>query len=121
MTKAAYCAFLYSGRHLNDIKKFCYCNGISYSLAVGTTFNLYDLWLTDTSYRNRRLVVERTGKSPVFFGPCMFHFKKDKDPLRRFALEICAGNPKLIELKAIGVDMVSAIYQGLKSNFKDLP
>ena len=61
------------------------------------------------------------GKSPVFFGPCMFHFKKDKDPLRRFALEMCAGNPKLIELKAIGVDMVSAIYQGFKNNFKDLP
>ena len=51
----------------------------------------------------------------------MFHFKNDKDPLRRFALEMCAGNPKLIELKAIGVDMVSAIYQGFKSNFKDLP
>ena len=51
----------------------------------------------------------------------MFHFKKDKDPLRRFALEMCAGNPKLIELKAIGIDMVSAIYQGFKSNFKDLP
>ena len=42
MTKAAYYAFLHSDRHLNDIKKFCYCNGISYSLAVGTTFNLYD-------------------------------------------------------------------------------
>ena len=31
-----------------------------------------------------------------------------------------AGNPKLIELKAVGVNMESAIYQGFKSNFKDL-
>ena len=33
---------------------------------------------------------------------------------------MCAGNPKLIELKAVGVNMESAIYQGFKSNFKDL-
>ena len=33
---------------------------------------------------------------------------------------MCAGNPKLIELKAVGFDMKSAIYQGFKSIFKDL-
>ena len=50
----------------------------------------------------------------------MFHFKKDEETFRRFVLEMCAGNPKLIELKAVGVDMESAIYQGFKSIFKDL-
>ena len=120
MTKTAYYAFLYSGRQLNDIEKFCCCNGISDPLAIDTTFNLCDLWLTDTSYRNRRLVVDTTGKSPVFSRPRMFHFKKDEEAFRRFVLEICAGNPKLIELKAVGVDMESAICQGFKSIFKDL-
>ena len=51
----------------------------------------------------------------------MFHFKKDEEAFTRFALEKSAGNPKLIELKTVGVDMESAIYQGFKSNFKDLP
>ena len=76
--------------------------------------------LTDTSYRNQRLVVEATNKSPVFFGPCMFHFKKDEKAFKRFTLDTCAGNPKLIELEDVGVDMESAIYQGFKGIFKDL-
>ena len=50
MTKTAYYAFLYSDRQLNDIEKFCCCNGISDPLAIDTTFDLCDLWLTDTSY-----------------------------------------------------------------------
>ena len=111
ITQTAYYAFLYFDRQLNDIEKFCCCNGISGPLAIDTAFNLCDLWLTDMSYRNRRSVADTTGKSPVLFGPCMFHFKKDEEAFRRFALEICAGNPKLIELKAVGVDMESAIYQ----------
>ena len=51
----------------------------------------------------------------------MFHFKKDEEAFRRFAVEVCVGNPKLIELKLVGVDMESAIYQEFKSTFKDLP
>ena len=97
MTKTAYYALLYSDRQLNDIEKFCCCNGISDPLAIDTTFNLCDLWLTDTSYRNRRLVVDTTGKSPVFFGPCMFHFKKDEEAFRRFALEIWKSQINRIE------------------------
>ena len=50
MKKTAYYAFLYSDRQLNDIEKFCCCNGISDPLAIDTTFDLCDLWLTDTSY-----------------------------------------------------------------------
>ena len=96
MTKTAYYALFCSDRQLNDIEKFYCCNGILDPLAIDTTFNLCDFWLTDTSYCNRRLLVDTTGKSPVCFGPCMFHFKKDEEAFRRFALEICAGNPKLI-------------------------
>ena len=82
MTKTAYYAFLYSDRQLNGIEQCCCCNGISDLLSIGTTFNLCDLWLTDTSYGNCRLVVDATGKPPVFFGPYMFHFKKDKEVSR---------------------------------------
>ena len=71
-------------------------------------------------YRNRRLVVKPMGKSPVFLGPCMSHFKTDGEAITRFALEMYAGNPKVIELKAAGVEMESANYQGFKSNFQDL-
>ena len=114
MTKTAHYAFLYSDIHLNNIEKFCCCDGISDPLATDT------IQIHVLPPRNQCLVVKATGKSPVFFGPCMFHFKKDKEAFTQFALEVSAGNPKLIELKTVGVDMESAIYQGFKSNFNDL-
>ena len=88
MTKTACYTFLYSDRQLKDIEKFCCCKSISDSLEIDTTFNLCDLWVTDTSYRKRRLVVDATGKSPVFFGPCMFLFKKDEEAFRRLRLRV---------------------------------
>ena len=88
MTKTAYYTFLYSDRQLKAIEKFCCCKGISDPLEIDTTFSLCDLWLTDTSYRKRRLVVDATGKSPVFFGPCMFLFKKDEEAFRRLRLRV---------------------------------
>ena len=55
------------------------------------------------------------GKNPIFVGLMMLHFTKDEGAFGRFALEILAADPKLIELKNLGVDMVSAIYQGFKN------
>ena len=50
----------------------------------------------------------------------MSHFKTDGEAITRFALDMYAGNPKVIELKAAGVEMESANYHGFKSNFQDL-
>lgn len=106
--------FLYSDRQLVDIEQFCCKKDDNVPLGVDTTFNLCELWLTDTSYRNKRLVRESSGAAPVFLGPCMFHFKKDEEAFSRFALEMRIGNSALKELKAIGVDMESAIFNGFK-------
>ena len=75
LTKTASYAFLYSDKQLNDIEKFCCCDGISDPFAIDIIFNLCDLWLTDALYRNRHLEVEATGKSPVFFGPYIVVYK----------------------------------------------
>ena len=45
----------------------------------------------------------------------MLHFTKDKGAFGPFALELLAADPKLIELKNLGVVMESAIYQGFKN------
>ena len=68
-------------------------------LAIDTTFNLCDLWLTDTSYKNKRILNEANGNNPVFFGPSMLHFTK----------ELRAGTPKIKDLKSIALDMGAAI------------
>ena len=58
VTNNAYYVSLYTSRRLNDIEKFC-CNGRNLlSLVVDTTFNLCELWLTDTSYKDKRTLSE---------------------------------------------------------------
>ena len=112
-----YVAFLYTDKQLRDIELFC-CNendSDSSVLGIDTTFKLCDLWLTDTSYRNKRLVSRRSGKHPVFMGPVMFHFSKDEPTFRRFCAELISANPNILNLKKCGVDMEAAIYSGFKS------
>ena len=83
--KSAYFLFLYNDRQINDIKRFC-CEGSNPSiLPIDTTLNLCDLWITDTSYRNKRLINRESGKNPIFVGPMMFHFT-DEGAFGRFAL-----------------------------------
>ena len=72
------------------------------------------MWITDTSYRSQRLLNSGGRKHPVFLGPVMNHFTKDENTFMRFALEILASNSKLYEIKRIGVDMESAIYNRFK-------
>ena len=50
MVKFAYYIFVYTDRQLHDIKQFCCRKDDTLPLAIVTTFNLSDLWLTDTSY-----------------------------------------------------------------------
>ena len=121
IVKSAYYVFVYTDRHLHDIKQFCCRKDDAVPLAFDTTFNLCDLWLTDTSYRNKRLLNESTGTSHVFLGPCMFHFTKGEEAFSRFASETRTGNSGLDDLKILGVDMESAIHNGFKCHNQELP
>ena len=78
MTNQSHIAFASTEKQLSDIEKFC-CNSTEAGVfAVDTTFNLYDLWIIDTPYRNKRLVNTIDGGTPVHFGPIMLHFTKDE-------------------------------------------
>ena len=65
-SKPAYFAFLYQSRQINDITQFCCTDINATTLAVDTTFNLCDLWITDTTYRNKRLMNVETKISCIF-------------------------------------------------------
>ena len=56
----------------------------------------------------------------MFLGPCVFHFTKDEVAFSRFASEIRIGNSGLDDLKILGVDMESAIYNGFKCHDQEL-
>ena len=117
-----YVAFAYTDKMMKDIEIFC-CDPSDREkcvLAVDTTFKLCDMWITDTTYRNKRLVRCRTGKHPVLLGPTMFHFTKNEATFRRFCCEFLAANPNIMKLSKIGTDMESAIFKGFKSVIAEL-
>ena len=62
-------------------------------LGIDTTFKLCNMWITDTSYCNKRLVSSRTRKNPVHLGAVMMHFSKDEGTFRRFCVELISANP----------------------------
>ena len=112
--------FLYNERQINDIKKFC-CEYSNQSiLPIDTAFNLCDLWITNTSYRNKRLINRESGKNPIFVGPMMLHFTKNEGAFGRFALELLAADPKLIELKNLGFDRSQQYIKALRISYHQL-
>ena len=98
---------------VNDIKQFC-CGNNASVLGIDTTFNLCDMWVTDTCYRNQRLTNPENGQHPIFLGPTLFHFTKDEQTFSRLALEMVDADPALNNIKSIGVDLEEAISKGFK-------
>ena len=76
--------------------------------------------MTDTCYRNKRIVNNSNGKLPVFLGPVMFRFTKGPDSFSRFANELVTTAPEIRNLKKIGVDMEEAIFSGFKNHIPDV-
>jgi len=113
----SYYAFLTTDAQLDDIVEFCCAEkGV---LAIDTTFNLCDMWLTDTCYPNFRLL-NNEGKHPIFLGPSLLHFQKDQFMFGRFAHELCSHKKGIKALQVIGTDLESAIYKGFSSEIDDL-
>ena len=113
----SYIAFLYTDKQLKDIELFCCDPNDNKSCVPGidTTFKMCNMWITDTSYRNKGLLSSRTIKNPVHLGPIMMHFTKDEGTFRKFCVELISANPHLINLKKVGVDMEAAIFNGFQS------
>ena len=87
---------------------------------MDATFELVDgLWLTDSTFIHEGLVVAGTGKHPEFPGPSLWHFRKDRQTYRRFAVEMVMGDPGLINIKKIGHDLDRTIPNSLTDVFKD--
>ena len=85
-------------------------------IAADTTYNLCNLWVTDNSYCNQRLVKTNTRKHPVFLGPILVHFTKYITTFSQFELETkLRGITK--DIKKVGVDLEEAIWQVLKQIF----
>ena len=101
VTDQSYIAFAYTEKQLSDIEKFCCKLTGAGVFAVDTAFNLCNLWITDTSYRNKRLINTIDGGTPVHLGPIMLHFTKDEKTFGWFGLEILSANPNVKNISFI--------------------
>ena len=95
MTDQSYIAFAYIEKQVSDIEKFCCKLTEPWVFGVETKFNLCDLWITKTSYRNKRLVNTIDRRTPVYLGPIILHFTKDEKTFGRFGLETLSPNLNL--------------------------
>ena len=97
--------FMCSPRQIKSIFHFWCCDTETSVLRIDTTFNLWDLWITDSCYKNGRLVHNATGDHPVFLGPLLFHFTKEKCTFTRFALEMVGLNPEITNVRLVQIWM----------------
>ena len=80
------CIILYTEDQIADLKRFC-CGQYSAMktvLCVDKTFNLSDMHLTCTVYKNLSLETTRNGEPPLFLGPVFLHGNSDEDTFAFF-------------------------------------
>ena len=107
--------YLHTEKQVEDVVKFCFRGRNTSVLGTDTTYNLCDIWVNDSYYRNKRLSGNDSVHHPVFLGPVLFHFTKVDLTLTQFALELQASNPQMRKLKKIDFDMEDAIFSGVQS------
>ena len=111
----AYFFFMCSSNQIQEITKFCCPESDASVLGIDTTFNLCDLWVTDSCYRNTRIVNHATGNHLAFLGPLMLHFTEDKSTFSHFGLEMVAVDSTISHLKKVGTDMDGSTYNDDKA------
>ena len=94
--------------------KFCFPENDTSVFGTEKAFVLCDLWVTDSCYKNTRIVNCTTGNHPVFLGSLIFQFTKDKSTLSRFALEMMEIDSSISHLKKVGTNMNESVYNGVK-------
>ena len=111
----AYFFSIYSSNQIEDITKFCCPESNTSVLGNDTTFNLCDLWVTESSYKNTQIANCTTGNHLVFLGPLMFHFTKDKSTFSCFGLEKMAIDSNISHLTMVGTNMDESVYNVVKA------
>ena len=73
------CIILYTKEQLYDIKRFCCGDPTVETTVLGTdkTYNLCDLHVTVTAFKNLSVQHQSTKQNPIYFGPFYLHGNSD--------------------------------------------
>ena len=108
---------LYTDEQIQDVKRFCARDGGAI-LGIDKTYNLEQLHLTTTVFKN--LAVDRTdtGEPPIFLGPSFLHRKSDFQTFNVFFSGIASHfTDEEIEKMVIGSDDETALRKSIKRCF----
>ena len=94
---------LYTDEQIRDLKNLC-CSGKS-TLGFDKTFNLCDMHVSVTCYKQLSVVRTTTGETPIFIGPIFIHDNSDFETYCHFFhhLKVKLVDTDLIKL-VIGSD-----------------
>jgi hypothetical protein len=115
------CIILYTEEQISDIKRFC-CAPItaqSTVLGVDKTFNLSDLHVTVTVFKNLALKRRTTGAHPIFCGPMFLHGNSDTDTFFLFFQHLAGKLADADEMPVLGSDEEAGMRQAMKMAFPD--
>lgn len=76
------CLILYTDDQITDIKNLC-CTGQSI-LGIDKTFNLCDMHVNATCYKQVTVDMQSTGEPPIFMGPLYIHDNSDYETYCNF-------------------------------------
>ena len=109
-------AIVYTSNQINDVRRFCLKGGVV--LGVDKTFNLTELHVTATVFKNKSVVRDATGDHPLFIGPSFIHGHSTKVVFSSFFTQLAH------ELKGsdtsgmtIGSDDEKALTSAIKGAF----
>ena len=112
------CVILYNDEQIQDLKQLC-CNGKTV-LGVDKTFNLCDMHVTVTCYKQLSVTKVSTSEPPIFIGPMFIHDNSDFDTYSNFFLNL---KVKLNDVDTsnlvIGTDDERALVNAIKMAFPD--
>ena len=108
---------LASDVQLAEMEKFSTEEVMFTAMQIDPTFNLGPYECTSVLYQNLLLKRKSTGKPPVFVGPVLIHYKKDKRSYRDFLNKLKSLRPGLQEIASFGTDGEMALVNALQSCF----
>ena len=82
-------------------------------LAIDTTYNVGDFYVTSTTYQSSKLVHSRTGKPAILPGPAMFHVRRAEKDFKYFCYSLLEINEGFEGISFLGGDRDKA-QQGFR-------
>lgn len=112
------CIILYNDEQILDLKNIC-CSGQSV-LGIDKTFNLCNMHVTVTCYKQLSVRRTRTEEPPIFLGPVLLHDSSDFESFGNFFYHL---KMKLIDTDmhrlVIGTDDEKAMVKAIQSAFPE--